>query len=684
MRADRVGGVVAALALGCASLSPAATNAQADHHSPAIAGPAPEFPRGLDWLNVSRPLTMADLRGKIVLLDFWTYGCINCIHIIPDLERLQQEYPRELVVIGVHSAKYPAEAVTKSIREVIQRYGITHPVVNDSDFQTWDLYGATAWPTLVLVDPGGTIADRLEGEGVYAWFKPRIQELVDRFSRTGLLDERALSAIETRPAAPDSVLSYPGKVLADAAGGRLLIADTSHNRIVVADFATGNILAIAGSGRAGLRDGSFSEAELDQPQGMALASDGHTLYVADTGNHAVRIVDLRDRTVVTFAGDGRQAPEYPPEPGPAGSVELSSPWDLALVGTRLFIAMAGSHQVWVADLAARRLEPFAGIGTEGTFDGPRLLASLAQPSGLAWDGGSRLYIASAEGNSVRWVDLGEPGAVHTLAGGADNLFDFGSTDGPALLARFQHPLGVCAAGGSVYVADTYNNRIRRIDPATGTVTTLAGGAAGWRDGPDPLFYEPGGLAAGPEGQLVVADTNNLAVRLLDRATGSARTLVLLGIERYAFAGELAGGAGGELAGPGPGVKALDVPAVTLAPGDDALELSIELPPGYEVNPQAPFSMQWSVIPGPAGHGGVDLGHDASRSVVIPRFPLLVPFTASSGSGTLVGELTVVYCREDETGVCLLERVRVAVPYTVGDGGARKVPIAWQVPPPRRP
>jgi DNA-binding beta-propeller fold protein YncE len=259
---------------------------------------------------------------------------------------------------------------------------------------------------------------------------------------------------------------------------------------------------------------------------MALAPDGRSLYVADAANHAIRVVDLADRTVVTFAGDGREAGGHPPGSGPAGAVGLDAPWDLALVGTRLFIAMAGSHQIWVADLDRRRLEPFAGTGIEGTFDGPRQLATLAQPGGLAWDGGSRLYFASTQGNTVRWVDLGAPGEVHTLAGGSDTLFDFGSVDGPAALALFQHPLGLAAVGGSLYVADTYNNRIRRIDVATGRVTTVSGDAEGWRDGTRPQYWEPGGIAVGPGGELVVADTDNQAVRLVDPATGSARTLLL--------------------------------------------------------------------------------------------------------------------------------------------------------------
>jgi thiol-disulfide isomerase/thioredoxin len=114
---------------------------------------APEFPAGMQWLNTATPLRLADLRGKIVLLDFWTYCCINCMHIIPELTALERKYPNELVVIGVHSAKFHNEGDSENIRQAILRYEIQHPVVNDRDFRIWRSYAVRAWPTLMVIKP---------------------------------------------------------------------------------------------------------------------------------------------------------------------------------------------------------------------------------------------------------------------------------------------------------------------------------------------------------------------------------------------------------------------------------------------------------------------------------------------------------------------------------------------------
>jgi DNA-binding beta-propeller fold protein YncE len=666
MQPLRVPLLAAVAALLFAAASPGASAAEVSKVPRSFAGtvPAPEFPPGLDWLNTRRPLTMAELRGKIVLLDFWTYGCINCFHIIPDLKKLEKEYPKELEIIGVHSAKYANEGVTENIRQVILRYGLAHPVVNDRDYAVWDAYGAEGWPTIVLVDPAGKVALKRAGEGVYEAFKPAIQSLVEEFDRKKLLDRSPLDTRPEREKAPDTVLSFPGKVIFDSGSGRAFIADSSHDRIVIADAASGGVQDIAGGGGSGLKDGPFAEARFSYPQGMALTPDGATLYVADTGNHAIRALDLRGRTVSTFAGTGEQATRYPPQPGPAASTPLSSPWDLALVGNRLFIAMAGSHQIWVADLASRYVKSFAGSGAEGTEDGPREEASLAQPSGLAFDGKDRLYFANSEGNSVRWVDTDpRAGEVHTLAGSTDNLFDFGSKDGTGTQARMQHPLGVAVSGGFLYVADTYNSRIRRVQIASGKTLTVAGKDRGWKDGADPLFAEPGGIANGPGGTLIVADTNNQSIRLLDPLRATARTLVLKGIEKFAFSG-------GESSG---GVKTVSLSPVRLSPGKAVVRLNIRLPDGYQINPDAPFSMQWA-----ADGTGLRLPADASRSITNPKLPLDIPVSTDQGGGTLSGTLSIVWCRTDEQGVCLLDRVRLDLPYTVAPGGLGVAPISYTV------
>lgn len=643
-------------------LTPAATTTTSVA-SGSFAGttPAPEFPDGLEWLNVERPLSLAELRGKLVLLDFWTYGCINCIHIIPDLERLEAEYADELVVIGVHSAKFANEGETENIRDIIRRYGLKHPVVNDNEFAVWRQWGANAWPTVVLIDPAGNIVGGHSGEGIYPIFQPAIDSLVEEFDGRGLIDREPIELAVER--APDTVLSFPGKVLADPDGGRLFVADTNHHRIVIVDIETGEVVDVAGSGRRGFDGGDFAAATFDQPQGMALVDGGTTLLVADVGNHSIRSLDLVSRSVSTLAGNGEQASTYPPRPGVAPAVELSSPWDLLVDGHLLYIAMAGSHQLWTLDLNSAQFGPFAGSGGESVLNGPRFFAELAQPSGLAIDDSGRIYFADSESSSIRWADPAPDGQVGLLAGTSENLFDFGLVDGMGADARFQHPLGVVHVGGRLFVADTYNSVIRVIDLTTEAVTTLSGGDQGWADGLEPRFSEPGGISFG-DGVLYVADTNNHVIRRVDPATGEADTIVLYGIERFPYTG-----ADG-------GAEIFTFEEVEAGPGPGQIVLDLVLPAGYKLNDIAPLTVVWTVEGDAA-----DFGEDAVVSIVEPPLPLELPVTWSAGEATLRGEMTVYYCIEESSELCLVHQVVLEVPVVVASGGPTSIEIGYQVPAP---
>jgi len=479
----------------------------------------PEFPAELEWLNAGRPLTMADLRGKVVLLDFWTFCCINCMHVLPDLKVLERKYPRELAVIGVHSAKFTNERETEQIRQATLRYEIEHPVVNDHEFRLWRAYGVRAWPTLVVVDPDGYVYGAASGEGHLEDLDETVARLVERARREARLNETPLHLVLEREAAGATALAFPGKVLADAASGRLFVADSNHSRIVIADLE-GQVQAVAGRGAQGAADGPFDAASFNHPQGMAL--DGDALYVADTENHLIRRLDLKARTVETVAGTGRRA-RHVNEAGRGREVALNSPWDLALVGRELYMAMAGSHQIWVMDLGTGELGPFAGTGREALLDGPREMGALAQPSGLATDG-RVLYVADSEISAIRRIELGPRGALRTLVG--LDLFEFGDVDGVGPQVRLQHPLGVALADGQLYVADSYNHKIKALDSERLACATFVGtDRPGFEDGgPDEAsFAEPGGISA-------AADRND-NVTAFTRANTPARfsSLVLIAV-----------------------------------------------------------------------------------------------------------------------------------------------------------
>ena len=625
--------------------------------------PAPEFMTGLDWLNTDRPLTIEELKGKVVVLDFWTYGCINCIHIIPDLKRLEEEFAEELVVIGVHSAKFQNEGVTDNIRQIILRYELEHPVVNDRDFMVWRSWGARAWPTLVIIDPSGNVVGGHSGEGIYPLFQPIIESLVHEFDEKGILDRTPIGFRLEKEGLPETVLSFPGKVLADGDRNRLFIADSNHNRIVVAASDTGEVLNVIGNGEFDNINGDFATAAFAHPQGMALSDDGMMLYIADTENHALRRVDLATEEVTTIAGTGVQSPFYPPRAGEGITIALNSPWDLELEGDSLYIAMAGSHQLWVMDLSTGHVKPFVGSGREGTKDGLRAVAELAQPSGLALDGMGRLYFADSEGSSIRWAETGEGGFTGTLAGnGKDNLFDFGDMDGFGRKALLQHALGVVFHDGEVFIADTYNSKIKRIDPKTMEVKTFLGSGHGWRDGADPLFYEPGGMDVS-NGKLYVADTNNHSIRVIDLGSGQTETMVLKGIEHFMASAdeEFFGGI----------VVTLD--PMTVGVGSGKVLLEINIPNGYKVNDLAPYSMEWKI-----DGDVIVLAPDANRSIVEPMFPLEIDATFKEGKGMLTGDLNIFYCEAEKQSICLIEQVRLQAPLMVSGAGADTLKLSHAI------
>ena len=417
---------------------------------------APSLDGGIGWINTAGPIDIKDLHGKFVLLDFWCYCCINCMHIMPELKTLEHAYPNNLAVIGVHTAKFEAEQDSRNITDAVLRYEIEHPVVNDAHQAIWTRYEVGSWPTIVLIDPDGYLIYMHGGETKAEVLDNFLKSAVPYYRGKKLLDERPLRFDLQQYHAVQTPLRFPGKIVADEPGGRLFITDSNHNRIVVSSL-DGKLLATIGSGVQGRADGASAAAEFNRPQGLAL--NGDMLYVADTENHLLRKIDLKQQRVVTIAGTGRQAENGWPGlgsseeisghaqlpqrfVGPPRQTALSSPWDLWIHRKDLYIAMAGTHQIWKMPLSESEIGPFAGNSGEDIVDGPLLprqpyaagYASFAQPSGLTSDGRS-LFVADSEGSSIRAVPLlaAVNSEVSTIIGTADlptnRLFTFGDVDG---------------------------------------------------------------------------------------------------------------------------------------------------------------------------------------------------------------------------------------------------------------
>ncbi|MGA5894844.1 NHL domain-containing thioredoxin family protein [Streptomyces venetus] len=438
-----------------------------DHSAPRRARVrAPELTGKGGWLNTGgQQYTLADLRGRIVVLDFWTFCCVNCLHVLDELRELEEKHRDTVVVIGVHSPKFVHEADHRAVVDAVERYGVEHPVLDDPELATWKQYAVRAWPTLVVIDPEGYVVAQHAGEGHVHAIERLVEELEAEHSAKGTL--RRGDGPYVAPEPEPTVLRFPGKALL-LPSGNFLVSDTTRHQLVELAGDGESVVRRIGSGARGFADGSADEAGFNEPQGLTLLDDG-SVVVADTVNHALRRLDLATGEVTTLAGTGRQWWQGSPTSGPAREVDLSSPWDVAWWQDKVWIAMAGVHQLWAYDPAGGTVAVTAGTTNEGLVDGPGGEAWFAQPSGLAATP-DRLWLADSETSALRWVE--PDGSVHTAVG--TGLFDFGHRDGAAGQALLQHPLGVTALpDGSVAVSDTYNHALRRYDPATGEVTTLA-------------------------------------------------------------------------------------------------------------------------------------------------------------------------------------------------------------------
>ncbi|KAM7478487.1 hypothetical protein LguiA_026700 [Lonicera macranthoides] len=549
----------------------------------------PEFPSKLDWLNTAPLQLRRDLKGKVVLLDFWTYCCINCMHVLPDLEFLEKKYKdmpcREMrlsmrsqyggdygtllfTVVGVHSAKFDNEKDLDAIRNAVLRYGISHPVVNDGDMYLWRELGINSWPTFAIVGPNGKLLAQIAGEGRRKDLDDLVEAALLFYGRKKMLDNRPIPLSlekDNDPRLLTSPLKFPGKLAVDVLNNRLFISDSNHNRIhdvitclavpthanefftcalgtsrliyprarlcevpvtkhdsivgplpnnlsfwvrwwlnssiVVTDLAGNFLFQIGSTGEDGLRDGNFDEATFSRPQGLAYNTKRNVLYVADTENHALRVIDFVNEL-------------------------LNSPWDVCYEPANeiVYIAMAGQHQIWEHNTLDGVTRAFSGDGYERNLNGSSSTStSFAQPSGISLSSDLKeAYIADSESSSIRALDL-KTGGSRLLAGGdpifSDNLFKFGDNDGVGSEVLLQHPLGVlCGKDGQIYFADSYNHKIKKLDPASRRVTALAGtGKAGFKDGAAlaAQLSEPSGIVEAENGRFFIADTNNSVIRYID-------------------------------------------------------------------------------------------------------------------------------------------------------------------------
>jgi thiol-disulfide isomerase/thioredoxin/sugar lactone lactonase YvrE len=600
---------------------------------------APEL-RGRGWLNTGgTQLNIRDFRGRILILDFWTFCCVNCLHVLDELRPVEEKYRDVLDVVGVHSPKFEHERNPVALAAAVERYGVTHPVLDDPELRTWDQYAAKAWPTLVVVDPEGYVVAAMAGEGHAEGLRRLIDELVKIHSGRQTLRRgdgshvaAAASGLTAPPTDPAATLRFPARAVLGRSG-ELLVADAAHHSVAVLD-GLDSVRSRIGSGRRGRSDGRAGEAEFSEPNGLCLlppevaARAGYDLVVADTVNHLLRGVRLESGEVSTVAGTGRQwRGTVGFDPHPAAEVDLSSPWDVAWYGDRVVVAMAGIHQLWWFDPVAGLAGAYAGTTVEALRDGPLDQVFMAQPSGLSVSADARtLWVADAESSALRYV---RDGAMHTVVG--LGLFDFGHVDGPADEALLQHPLGVHALpDGTVLVADTYNGAVRRYDPGSGGVSTLASGLA-----------EPSDVVTLADGSLAVVESAGHRLVPLALTEVVAAQPVRLRTER---------------------------PPTMLAPGEVSLRVVFEPAPGQKLDESWGPSTRLEVSASPPEllRSGAGVTHDLERTVVISS-------TVERGILQVVAQAATCDT-EAEHPACYLTRQDWGVPIVVSADGAQRLPL----------
>lgn len=657
----------------------------------------PEFPEGLEWLNTEAPISVyKDLCGKVVVLDFFTYCCINCIHLLPDLHALEHTYSDKdgLLIVGVHSAKFPNEKVLDNIKSAVLRYNISHPVVNDADASLWQELEVSCWPTLVILGPRGNMLFSLIGEGhkdkLFLYTSITLKYYKDR----GQIRDHKIGIKLYKDSLPSSPLLFPGKVTVDQVTNRLVIADTGHHRILVI-WKNGQIQYSIGGPNPGRKDGMFSEATFNSPQGVAIMNN--IIYVADTENHLIRKIDLQAEKVSTVAGIGIQGTDK--EGGAEGEQQpISSPWDVTF-GTSgsevqrddiLWIAMAGTHQIWALLLDSCKLPKknelkkgtclrFAGSGNEENRNNayPHK-AGFAQPSGLSlaseepWN---CLFVADSESSTVRTISLKDGAVKHLVGGERDptNLFAFGDADGVGINAKLQHPLGVAWDNkrNLLYVADSYNHKIKIVDPKTKSCTTLAG--TGNTDNvtgssfTESTFNEPGGLCIGENGQLLyVADTNNHQIKVMDLETKTISVLPIFRSASSVVDGPVLGETQKTLPKLPKSAASIRLSPVTARPGQTLqFKLRLDLPSGTKLTEGVPSC--WFVTA--EGNEWLLQGQTPSGEIESmssqPTISLQVPGRCLSLEAVVCVSVLLYYCSAD-SGACMMQGVLFRQPLQISD------------------
>lgn len=459
---------------------------------------APEFPPDVEWLNLTAPLRMADLRGRVCALGFVNVGSAWSLQRLRALAQLQLRHGERLQSVAVHVPRFDYERDSRRIASWLHRHVIEFPVAHDPDWAAWQHYDIDEWPTIVLIDGQGRIRERIVGDGPIRELDARAMALCENLVPTGTAAAFELRRHE-EPAMP---LRFPTGLAVDEQ--YLYVADSGHHRVLECDHA-GRILRQFGSGNVGFIDGPPELAAFSHPGALCLQRG--QLYVVDGGNHAVRRIDLRVGEVDTLCGAGRPGEPVAGVVRNPRDVAFDQPSAVAMVDDSLLVACRGDNRIWKYDLGKDQLDLLAGSGELAIEDGVGVEAAFAEPAALATVQ-QRVYVCDGAGSAIRTMNVRSK-LVKTLVG--QGPWSYGCADGVRSDASLQAPQAIALDPDApvLWIADCGNNQLRTLRLGGGELSTVA---------LQQRLHGPRGLAVG-QGAVWIADTDAHAVLRLDVASG---------------------------------------------------------------------------------------------------------------------------------------------------------------------
>lgn len=609
------------------------------------------------WLNSSRKIESSDLKNRVILLDFWSYACVNCLNMIPEIKKLETEFGNRLTVIGVHSGKFNNEKNDESIKKAIIKNDVSHLVVNDSEFKIWNGFKISSWPTFVLIDAKGRVVKKYDGKISAEDLRKDIKKLISKYKYR--LNNERLPIVLEKNRVVDYILKFPGEIIFAQnfsykninKANVLIIANTGKNKILVTNL-NGNILLEIGSGDVGFDDGDFYSASFNSPRGLLFKNNN--LYIADTSNHALRKINFTDGKVSTLIGNGKRG-EVVKQSDRADKISLSSPFDLAFFPDKnnIVISNSGTNQLLKYNTSSNTVTPFAGNGSKGLINGAYPNNSLAQPSGLS-SYGEQLYFVDAESSSLR--SISKSGVVKTLIG--NGLSEFGYKGGKKDEALMQHPVGIIAFDKEIYIADTHNHAIRRYNIKTGELSTYSGGERGdnINGGKRTQYDEPEAITYFAD-RFYIVDSNNNRIVEIAKNNGGAKILNILPAQKL------------------PADYLLEyLPNLETLPSDDVqsvgnVKLIFNLKKGWKINDEAPSFFNLVEIKNKKEANLIASFNDMqikSGSVKLPNI---------SDKNTYYLQGTVYYCQDKANALCLVKSYeKKLIPSLVG---ATEIKINFQ-------